>query len=258
MVDLAFNLTATGFATPDQGRAILHAVAGTLAGHGIAHLMVEADAHDPLWTSARPKAPLVLTGAAKYSNALDDALVDAVRAACRTATAELDWEPADDAAVKEQARVVEAHRFARLFDGVDGGAVARGFRRRIDSAPIADALLSAMSEVQVIAPIDWKASPDTVTAGLGRVRLLPAGDRTIADVVPGLTDLGEDGEDDEYDERPYLVIGEAVRLALEPVPAVLLELSNGDTPCFLASPPDLVDDLVEAAARAGFEVARFG
>ncbi len=256
MVDLAFNLTATGFATPGEGRAILHAVAGALAAHGVAHLMVEADAHDPQWTSARPKAPLVLTGAAKYSNALDDALVAAVPAACPAATAELDWQPADETLVAEQARTVEAHRFARFFDGVDKGAVARGFRRRIDAAPIADALLNAMSDARVIAPIDWKASADEVAGGLGQLLLLPNGDRTVAEAVPGYADLMPDDEE-PFDEQPYLVVGEAVRRGLESAPAVLLELSNGDTPCFLAAPPDLVDDLIEAAARAGFEVVRF-
>jgi len=257
MVDLAFHLTATGFTTPDEGRAILHAVAGVLAGHDIAHLMVEADAHDPQWTAARPKAPLVLTGAAKYSNALDDALVAAVPAACPTATAELDWEPAGETLVSEQARTVQAHRFARLFDRVDNGAVARGFRRRIDAAPIADALLNAMSDARVIAPIDWKASPDEVAAGLGQLRLLPAGDRTVADALPEYTNVIPNDEE-PLDDQPYLVVGEAVRQRLEAVPAVLLELSNGDTPCFLAVAPDVVDDLIEAGARAGFEVARFG
>src|SRR5690348_17344686 len=257
MVDLAFHLTATGFATPDEGRAILHAVAGVLAGHDIAHLMVEADRQDPQWTAARPKAPLVLTGAVKYSNALDDALVAAVPAVCPAATAELDWEPADETPVAEQARTVQAHRFARLFDGVDKGAVARGYRRRLDLASITDALLNAMSDARVIAPIDWKASPDEVVSGLGQLRLLPTGERTVAEVLPEYTNLIND-DDEPSDGQPYLVVGKAVRQGLEAVPAVLLELSNGDTPCFLAAPPELVDDLIEAAARAGFEVVRFG
>lgn len=255
MVDLAFNLTATGFATPADGRAIMHAVAGALAEHGVTHLMVEADADDPQWTSARPAAPMSLTGAVKYSNALDDALVAAVPAACPSATGELEWGPADEGAKAQQERVVHAYRWARMFNAVDDGAVAQGFRRRIASASVEDALLNAMSDARVIAPIDWKASPDEVGAGLGQLRLLPDGDRTVAEAVTGYATLIKD-DDEPGEEQPYVGISEAVRNGLEPVPAVLLELSNGDTPCFLAAPPDLVDGLIEAAAQAGFEVTR--
>jgi hypothetical protein len=250
MVDLAINLTATGFTTAVEGRAILHAVAGALAGHGVTHLMVEADADDPQWTSARPRAPLSLTGAAKYRNALDDALLAAVPAACPSATAELGWEPAGEGAMARQERVVHAYRWARMFNAVDDGAVALGFRRRIDGVSIEDALLNAMADARVIAPIDWKASPDEVSAGLGQLRLLPAGDRTVAEAVGDCTAATSD------DEQPYLAISQAVQKRLESLPAVLLELSNGDTPCFLAAPPDLVDELIEAAARAGFEITR--
>jgi hypothetical protein len=248
MVDLAFNLTATGFATPAEGRAIMHAVAGALTSHAVPHLMVEADADDPQWTSARPARSLSLTGAAKYSNALDDALVAAVPAACPSATADLEWEPAGDGAMARQERVVHAYRLARMFNAVDDGAVARGFRRRIDGATVEEALLNAMAEARVIAPIDWKASPDEVEAGLGQLRLLPAGDSTVAETVAEYTAVPTD------DEQPYLAISRAVQKGLES--AVLLELSNGDTPCFLAAPPNLADDLVEAAARAGLEVSR--
>jgi len=248
MVDLAFNLTATGFATPAEGRAIMHAVAGALTSHAVPHLMVEADADDPQWTSARPARSLSLTGAAKYSNALDDALVAAVPAACPSATADLEWEPAGDGAMARQERVVHAYRLARMFNAVDDGAVARGFRRRIDGATVEEALLNAMAEARVIAPIDWKASPEEVQAGLGQLRLLPAGDRTVAETVAEYTAVPTD------DEQPYLAISRAVQKGLEP--AVLLELSNGDTPCFLAAPPNLADDLVEAAARAGLDVSR--
>lgn len=253
MVDLAFNLTATGFATPAEGRAILHAVAGTLAGHGVIHLMVETDADDPQWTSARPTAPLSLTGTVKYSNALDDALVAVVPAACPSATAELEWGPADEGAKAKQERVVHAYRWARMFNAVDGAAVTHGFRRRIGSASVEDALLNAMSDARIIAPIDWKASPDEVGAGLGQLRVLPDGNRTVAEVVPGYAELIED-KDEPGDEQPYVNISMAVSKGLEP--AVLLELSNGDTPCFLAAPPNLVDDLIEAAAQAGFEITR--
>jgi len=249
MVDLAFNLTATGFATPAEGRAILHAVADTLKGQGVTHLMVETDADDPQWTSARPARSLSLTGAAKYSNALDDALVAAIPAACPSATAELGWEPAAEGALARQERVVHAYRWARMFNAVDDGAVALGFRRRIDGAPVEDALLNAMADARVIVPIDWKASPDEVSAGLGQLRLLPAGDRTVAETVLEYTAVTND------DEQPYLAISQAVAKGLEPA-AVLLELSNGDTPCFLAAPPNLVEDLIEAAARAGFEITR--
>jgi hypothetical protein len=257
MVDLAFKLTATGFTTPAEGRAILHAVAEALAGHGITHLMVEADADDPQWTSARPTAPLSLTGVAKYSNALDDTLVAAIPAACPAATAELEWEPANEGAMARQERVVHTYRLARMFNAVDDGAVARGYRRRVDSASVEDALLNAMADARVTAPIDWKASPDEVRAGLGQLRLLPDGDRTVAEAIPGYAELVQDDEEEPGDEQPYVVIGEAVRKGLEPVPAALLELSNGDTPCFLAAPRDLVDDLIEKAAQAGFDVVRF-
>jgi hypothetical protein len=246
MVDLAFNLTATGFTTPAEGRAILHAVASTLAGHGVTHLMVETDADDPQWTSARPSAPLSLTGVAKYSNALDDALVAAVPAAA----ADLEWGPAGEGARAQQERVVHAYRWARMFNAVDGGVVAQGFRRRIGSASIEDALLNAMSDARVIAPIDWKASPDEVSAALGQLRLLPDGNQTVAEVIPELAI----SNDEPTDEQPYVAISAAVSKGLEPT--VLLELSNGDTPCFLAVPPSLVDELIEAAARAGFEITR--
>jgi hypothetical protein len=249
MVDLAFNLTATGFTTPAEGRTILHAVASTLADHGVTHLMVETDADDPQWTSARPSAPLPSTGIAKYSNALDDALVAAIPAACPSARAELEWGPADEGAKAQQERIVHAYRLARMFNAVDAGAVAQGFRRRIGSASVEDALLNAMSDARVIAPIDWKASPDEVNAGLGQLRLLPDGNQTVADKVPEVT-----VDDEPGDEQPYVAISTAVSKGLEPT--VLLELSNGDTPCFLAAPPNLVDDLIEAAAQAGFEITR--
>ena len=72
------------------------------------------------------------------------------------------------------------------------------------------------------------------------LRLLPAGDRTVADALPEYTNVIPNDEE-PLDEQPYLVVGEAVRQRLEAVPAVLLELSNGDTPCFLAVAPDVAD-----------------
>jgi hypothetical protein len=269
---LDLTLTVTGLPRAAAGHAVLHTVAAVLRDHGVAHALVDLDDLDPHFTLAKPAVPLVFTAAVRYSGTLETALTTAVTALDPALTSSVEWNPVDGTGAEDQERTVAAFRFARLVDG--SGAVAAGLGRALgdggwgpDLRPpfmkLKSVLLQALYDELRLTAIDWKAAPDEAAAALGAIRGLPTGLHTVAEMVGDYSQIEALAERwDEPDERmAYEVVADAVgaHLAAGPAgPAVLLQLENGDTPCFMVAAPDLVHELIEAGRPAGLEISRHG
>ena len=158
-----------------------------------------------------------------------------------------------------------AELFAALDDGAPLGRVGRGLLDlgRGKVLDLHELLYGALGEASAMVGVDRKASRTEAADTIGGLRILPTGDRTVAESVPGFAELragwaaldhaevvGDQLADD--DERPVWLVPEALAAAL---PDRLLRLENGDTPGFLAVTPDLADEVLARAEAAGIPLS---
>jgi hypothetical protein len=272
---MTFTVTLDDARSPADRRGLLSGIAAALGRSGGGDLLVDWAADGlPGWENVDPRR---VVGTANYSAALDDALA--------AAAGSVDWEPGGAGDPRRDRAV---YRFAAstgmrpavervVLASLDPSAYLDRDADADDVLPLSvSACYAGLVEAGALVGVDWKSRRVEAAQALGGLLIVPDGRERFAGAVPGFPDLlrrcevGDradvgDGAglpaDDPLradDEQPETLVAQEATTLAGAAGIVLLWLSNGDTPgylaCRAASAAPLLD--LTSAAALPFERVR--